>query len=162
MKISVNLDVRSIDRAIKELQDYAKWLEEKTQQLAEKLATLGAVKVSLEYSRVAYIGNRDYQITVERDGEGYRVLADGESVLFLEFGAGATYGYGHPLNAEFGMGPGTYPPTDPDHPHWNDPNGWHIPGGLHSYGNAPSMGMYLAARDMRNEIETIAKEVFSH
>ena len=88
---------------------------------------------------------------------GYTVRASGEDVLFIEFGAGARYGYGHPEAAENGMGPGTYPGKG----HWDDPNGWTIPNGQHTYGNRPGMPMYNAVKTIEQQIEQIVREVFA-
>ena len=151
----------SIDAAVKEIRDYAEWVKRKTAELARRLADMGAVNVSLGYSRAVYTGGNDISVTVEQQGENsYAIIANGEAVLFVEFGAGVTYGYGHPQPSVEGtpMGPGTYPS---EKGHWNDPKGWWIPGGEHTYGNPPSMTMYLTAKELRNQLEDIAREVFS-
>lgn len=156
--INVTLDPSSIDRAIRELRDYKQWLQTKANELAERLANMGAPNVSLGYARAFYQGDRNVDVTVEQRSENtFAIVAGGESVLFLEFGAGIKYGYGHPQNGQFGYGPGTYPGKG----HWNDPRGWHIPGsGERTYGNPPSMAMYTTARDLRNSIQEVAREVF--
>lgn len=154
-------DPASIDAAASEIRDYAEWVKGKTAELARRLADMGAVNVSLGYSRAVYTGDNDISVTVEQQGENsYAIVANGEAVLFIEFGAGVTYGYGHPQPSVGGtpMGPGTYPS---DKGHWNDPKGWWIPGGEHTYGNPPSMTMYLTAKELRNQLEDIAREVFS-
>ncbi len=161
MKIHVDLNPSSIDRAIKQLQDYQKKLDEKAQEVAKRLADIGATRARIDFSNAPYDGNKEFDVTVENVDNGYRVLASGESVLFVEFGAGITYGHGHPQEAEFGMGAGTYPNGKG---HWNDPKGWWIPksaGGGHTYGNAPSMPMYNAEQEIKFNIEQIVREVFS-
>lgn len=155
------LDASSVDAAVREIQEYAKWVQTKAAELARRLADMGAVNVSLGYARAIYTGDNDITVTVEQTGENsYSVMANGEALLFIEFGAGVTYGYGHPKPSVDGkaMGPGTYPS---EKGHWDDPNGWYIPGGEHTYGNPPSMTMYLTAKDLRNQLEDIAREVFS-
>lgn len=160
--IKMDLDEKSIDKAIKELERYKKQLDRKCKTLAKRLAEIGAVQVSLIYARVPYTGNKDISIAVKKkEGNRYAIQANGETVLFVEFGAGITYGDGHPLNGEFGMGPGTYPDGKG---HWNDPKGWYLPksaGGGHTYGNPPSMAMFNTAEELRGEIEKIAREVFA-
>lgn len=161
MKITIDLlDERTIDRAIAQLNDYAKSLDEKANTLCERLAAIGATNVSLGFSRLFYDGPVDISVSVEDLGGGkYAVMASGETVLIAEFGAGIRYGGGHPLNAEFGMGPGTYPGQK----HAMDPRGWHLPkskGGAHTYGNPPTMAMYNTGKDLRREILRIAQEVF--
>lgn len=159
--ISLTLDPASIDAAIAELKSYSAWVKTKAEELARRLADMGAVNVSLGYSRAVYTGLNDISVTVEQRGvNSYAIVANGEAVLFVEFGAGVTYGYGHPEPSVEGMpmGPGTYPNGKG---HWDDPRGWWIPGGEHTYGNPPSMTMYLTAKDLRNQLESIAQEVFS-
>ena len=165
MKISIDVfDVRSIDRAIKQLEDYSKGLNEKAKRLCERLADMGAWYAEWNFSNVAwtYSGTVDYAITVDRISDSqYIVKAGGEGVLFLEFGAGITLGYGPPLDELLGMGPGTYPNAKG---HWDDPNGWWYKdedGTKHkTFGNAPGMPMYNAAQDLRKEILKVAREVF--
>lgn len=158
--IHVELSERSIEKAIREIKAYQSEIKWKADLLAKRLAVLGATNVSLGYSRAIYSGNKDITVSVEKRQKGYAIVANGESVLFVEFGAGATYGYGHPENDKFGLGPGTYPS---DKGHWDDPDGWWIPkdhGGGHTYGNPPSMTMYRTEQDLQQEILAIAQEVF--
>ena len=159
-KILVPLSVGGIERLQKELSDYRQWQEEKSKELVRRLAELGAAVASLRFARAFYDGMSDAAVSVEAIPNGYKVKADGESVLFIEFGSGITYGSGHPEAAEFGMGPGTYPEGKG---HWDDPNGWWIPkeaGGGHTYGNPPAMAMYEARKTIEQELPRIVKEVF--
>lgn len=159
-KIVVPLSESGIQKLQDELMVYRKWQEEKARELAERLAALGATVASIRFSRAVYTGKKDVEVTVEELPNGYRVKADGESVLFIEFGSGVTYGYGHPEAGEFGMGPGTYPDGKG---HWDDPKGWYLPksaGGGHTFGNPPAMPMYEARKAIEQELPRIVKEVF--
>lgn len=162
MKITVDVfDVKSIDRAIKQLEEYRDSLDRKAKELCQRLAQMGATYAEWNFSGVLYAGDIDYEITVEQvDESTYAVKADGDSVLFMEFGAGVKHGYGHPQAEEFGMGPGTYPNGKG---YWKDPNGWWFKQGdqkIHTYGNAPGMPMYNAAKSIREEVLKVAQEVF--
>jgi len=161
VKIKCSLAPSSIDAAIKQLEDYSKYLERKAQELCKRLADMGAMYAEWNFSGVLYAGDIDYKITVDRvDANTYAIKANGETVLLMEFGAGVKHGYGHPQAAEFGMGPGTYPNGKG---HWDDPKGWWFGekgNWTHTYGNAPGMPMYNAAKDLRKEILDIAREVF--
>ena len=171
MKIRIDVfNSASVDVAIKQLQDYQKRLGEKTEEVVKRLAEIGATKAQADFSNSQYDGNKDFQITVEKSDNGYVVRASGESVLFVEFGAGVTKGGGHPQAAEFGMGPGTWP--DPHYhkyngqlyANWENPSGWYLPksaGGGHTMGNAPAMPMYNAEQEIKSNIEQIVREVFS-
>ena len=158
-KITFSLSPQSIDKAIKELEAYKKWIQQKADELCDRLSELGATYVSLSYARVNPFvsdnGGKDFQIDVIREGNVWTIRADGSDVLFLEFGSGARYGYGHPDPK--GYGPGTYPGSK----HWDDPKGWHTPAGQRSFGNPPSAGMYFAKVIMKEDLERIAREVFN-
>lgn len=150
-----------IDEAIRGVREYQRWIERKTGELFRRCAAIGATVASIKFSRAIYTGKKDVSVSVEEIPNGYVVKADGETALILEFGAGFTYGYGHPEASQHGMGPGTYPDGKG---HWNDPNGWWIPksaGGGHTYGNPPEMPMYEARKEIQQRLTEIVREVFS-
>lgn len=156
MTVDVNVfDYASVSRAQRRLDEYFADLIEKANRVCERLATIGAVRASLDFSRAIYNGTNDVAVTVEPIDNGYAIHATGNAVLFIEFGSGASYGYGHPEPE--GYGPGTYPGKG----HWDDPNGWWYGNHEHSYGNPPAQAMYNAKRDIQAEVQRIADEVFN-
>lgn len=156
MTVDVNVfDYASVSRAQRRLDEYFADLIEKANTVCERLATIGAVRASLDFSRAIYNGTNDVSVSVEPIENGYAIHARGNAVLFIEFGSGASYGYGHPEPE--GYGPGTYPGKG----HWNDPNGWWYGNHEHSYGNPPAQAMYNAKRDIQAEVQRIADEVFN-
>lgn len=156
MTVDVNIfDYASVSRAQRRLDEYFADLIEKANTVCERLATIGAVRASLDFSRAIYNGTNDVAVTVEPIDNGYAIHATGNAVLFIEFGSGASYGYGHPEPE--GYGPGTYPGKG----HWDDPNGWWYGNHEHSYGNPPAQAMYNAKRDIQAEVQRIADEVFN-
>ena len=162
-KYTIQLNGNGVDDMIRGVGAYQKWLVRKSDELARRLAEMGVVNASIEFSRAFYDGNNDTQMHLERRGDGrYAVVAQGEAVLFIEFGSGATYGYGHPEPQ--GFGPGTYPGEG----HWDDPNGWYLPkdkwaadGSKHSYGNPPAMAMYNTVKELERELDRVVREVFA-
>ena len=156
-KITIDLSAKSIDSAIKEVRKYKAWILEKEKELRQRLAMLGASVASIRFSTAIYNGTNDVTVRVDDNGSTATIYAEGESVAFIEFGSGDKYGYGHPQAGEFGVGPGTYPDGKGN---WDNPNGWYIPGGEHTYGNPPAMAMYDAVRTMTEQVTMIAKEVF--
>lgn len=151
----------SIDDIIKGLEDYKRSLKAKADALVKALADAGCEAVTVTYAGTHYTGPRDVKIEVVPKGEGqYAIVASGQTVLFVEFGAGVYLGSGHP--DPMGYGPGTYPGKG----HWDDPNGWYLPksamgkSGVHTYGNAPSAAMYHTAKSLRQMVEQAAKGVF--
>ena len=160
-KIVVPLSVSGISQLQAELKKYQVWQQEKAKELAERLAMLGASTASIRFSRAVYTGVKDANVSVAATANGYTVKANGKSVLFIEFGSGVTYGYGHPEAGQYGMGPGTYPDGKG---YWDSPKGWYLPkekGGMHTYGNPPAMPMYEARKAIEQELTRIVKEVFS-
>lgn len=156
MTVDVNIfDYASVSRATRRLDEYYADLIEKANTVCERLATIGAVRASLDFSRAIYNGTNDVDVTVEPIDNGYAIHATGNAVLFIEFGSGASYGYGHPEPE--GYGPGTYPGKG----HWDDPNGWWYGNHEHSYGNPPAAAMYHAQQDVLREVQRIADEVFN-
>lgn len=158
MKIEITLG--EIDKALKELAEYEKELVDKTRLVVEKLGFLGATNASLEYAR-AITDQNDVQVDMEWvNTNTMRIRASGTQVLFIEFGAGVTYGYGHPEADKFGYGAGTFPSNKG---HWDDPSGWWYSKdgeSRHTYGNPPSASMYNTARKLEQEVQRVVKEVF--
>ena len=162
--INVTLSVSSFDKAIREIRAYKEWVERKAKELARRLADEGAwlASIKFEATETFYDGIADCNVTVEQRGENtFAIVASGETVLILEFGAGIRHGGGHPMAAEMGYGPGTYPGQT----HALDPGFWYFTSGgksrQYSEGNMPSMAMYTTAKDLRDSLERIAKEIFS-
>lgn len=156
-KIEIELSNKSINVAMKELRRYSAWVSQKEAELRSRLAMLGATVASIQFSRAIYNGSNDVSVRVDNTGSVAVIYAEGETVAFIEFGAGATYGYGHPQAGEFGVGPGTYPDGKG---HWDNPKGWWYGSGQHSYGNPPAMAMSAAVREIAENVTRIATEVF--
>ena len=154
------LDRHSVRNAINQLKEIRVGFNDKMNDVCERLATIGAYRASAEFSRSEYVGNNDVKVYADQFVDYWEVRASGESVLFMEYGAGAKRGYGHPQPN--GYGPGTYPGKG----HWDDPKGWYLPKevfgvrGIHCFGNRPTMAMYLAEQDMRAELDNVVSEVF--
>lgn len=147
----------SVANAIKELKRYKAWVVEKEALLRNRLAMIGATVASVQFSRAIYNGAKDVSVRVDDTGSVAVVYAEGSTVAFIEFGAGAKYGYGHPEADKFGTGPGTYPEGKG---HWDNPKGWWYGHSQHSYGNPPAMAMYEARERMVEQVTQIAREVF--
>ena len=155
--VTVNLfDPRDIQIKSDELAAYLDDLEDKANKICERLASIGAVTASLGFARVPYNGTKDVAVSVEPLTNGYAIHARGNAVLFLEFGAGAKHGYGHPEPE--GYGPGTYNPASDN---WKNPKGWWFGDGEHTYGNPPAQAMFDAKQEIVRAIEQVANEVFN-
>ena len=159
-------DVASLEKALKGIEQYKKWRQRKSLELARRLADLGAESAQLGFDYAFYVGEKNVKVSVrkKRGENAYIVTANGEAVLFIEFGAGIAHaGTAHPEASEHGMGPGTYPGKG----HWNNPHGWYLPkdvqqatGYKKTRGNPAYMPMYNARKLIEQNITQIVREVF--
>lgn len=159
-----------IDDLISACDEKRRWLEEKTEELARRLAVKGYENAILVMSEHVFSGETLAGLSVEQTGPAqYVVKANSTAILFLEFGSGVRGG-GHP--EANGFGPGTYPGQQ----NALNPNGWWFPtdderlivsrnkegqGFGHSYGMAPAMPMYSAVKTLEDELESVIREVFA-
>lgn len=150
-------DPNSITEAVRQLREYKKWLLAKEKELRERLAFLGAVVAKITFTQAIYNGVKDVTVDIEDSGNTAVIYAKGKSVAFIEFGSGAKYGDGHPMNGELGTGPGTYPEGKG---HWDDPEGWYFAHGQHTFGNPPAMAMIRSRDEMAARLTAVVREVF--
>lgn len=170
--IKVQLTEQSIDNAIKELEDYKKWLKEKTQEFVKALADEGMQLSRAKFESATYDGTNDVSVSVESRGENKAaVVAIGSSVLFIEFGTGVKYPDSHPEAGKFGFEHGGY-----GHHLGRLEKGWRYQGDpgtngeviatgkhageIHTYGNPANMSMYYTVRELEEKFEEIARRVY--
>ena len=158
--IKVPLSVAGIDRAIKELEEYQKWFNERTRVFLDRLAKEGCEVAQAGFKTATYDGDNDVKVSVDDLGETVRaVVALGRATLFIEFGSGVIT----PLHPETpdGLGRGSWSDGPNGKGHWQDPNGWYYAHGKKSRGNPANMAMYEAVKDLENRLGQIAREVFT-
>lgn len=170
--IKVSLNEQSIDRAIKELDNYKKWLVDKTKEFLKALADEGVQIASAKFAKAVYDGTNDVSCSVEERGENkIAVVAVGSATLFIEFGTGVKYPDNHPEAAEHSMIRGGYGyrlgRLEKGWRYTGDPgsNGEVITEGkhagqVHTYGNPANMCMYQTVRELQEKFEEIARRVY--
>ena len=168
--ISVKLNSESIDRAIKELKQYERWLAEKEKQLLKRLAEIGYWEAQIRFSSAIYDGVNDVTVTMDDSGKGCAIVAEGQAVAFIEFGTGVVNnpsGQYYPLPLPEGIvGIGEYGQGKGKNRAWfyyGDPgtNGEVQESGVvKTRGNPANMPMWYASEEMRKSILQIAREVF--
>lgn len=132
-------------------------LKRGAERAAKRLAEMGARKAEIYFAAAYYDGNNDFKIEVINTAPGcYKVLATGQTVLFVEFGTGLM-GEGHP--EPHGMTPGSYSDTV-GKGHWDNIDGWWYAHGKKSHGNPPNMPMYTTVKELELEIERVVQEEF--
>ena len=149
-------DLESVQNASDKLKAYYRRLDRKAKEICRQLAYIGEFRARVGFARAIYDGNNDVSVSVEQIENGYRVDANGQAVLFIEYGSGAI-GYGYPGETDYG--PSTWSEGPQGKRHWNDPKGWWYAHDRHSYGNPPAAAMYDAEQEIRRNIEQVCREV---
>lgn len=169
--VSVPLSVKGIDQMIEAVDQYRRWLLEKSEQLVERLAGEGFQIASAKFTQAAYDGTNDTSVSVESRGTGVQaVVAVGASTLFIEFGTGVTYPDNHPEAATNGMARGSYGKGRGKQQSWGyygDPgtSGRVIRSTekgelVITRGNPANMPMYETVKELESRLPGIVREVF--
>jgi hypothetical protein len=161
MKIKVNpFDKASIDSAIKQLQEYKKDFLAKEKIFVKRLAEIGVSVASTGFAVADYDGINDVTVRLEWNGNKATVIAEGETVGFIEFGTGiknpewdnSGMEYTPPKHGTYGKG------------HGARPKGWYFKPGegavQHTFGNPPAEAMRTARDVMIEKVTQIAREVW--
>lgn len=161
MKIKINpFDKSSIDKAIKELQEYKKDFLAKEKNFVKRLAEIGVSVASTGFAVADYDGINDVSVRLEWNGTKATVIAEGETVGFIEFGTGVTkpewndtgMDYTPPPHGSYGKGHGA----------WR--KGWYFKPGegaiQHTMGNVPAEAMRTARDVIIEKVIQVAREVW--
>lgn len=173
--ISINLfDGKSLDDAIKTIEQYRDDLPRKCQEICRRLSEEGVRVADVAINSVPIGKTITLTTDIDPSKMGCQAIMkmtgretrteDGRiffTALAIEFGAGIRYNStSNPKAKEFGMGVGTFPGQT----HAENPDGWYYLDSngewKHSYGVQASMPMYKASVEMRQKIDSIVKEVF--
>lgn len=162
MRIVIDpFDKKSINAAVKTLEQYKKDFLKKEAEFVRRLKELGVSVAQAGFATADYDGVNDVLIAETQSGGRAAIIAYGETVGFIEFGTGVKYpewdstgmDYTPPKHGTYGQGKGA------------NPKGWYFsPGegaaGRHTYGNPPAEAMLTARNTMVEQITQIAREVW--
>ena len=99
-KFKIGLNGDGIAELLTALEEYPKWIEERSKELLNRLTQEGYQIAAARFGKAQYDGVNDSAVSVENRGENVRaVVALGSAVLFIEFGTGITYADNHPETA---------------------------------------------------------------
>ena len=160
--LDTGLPNMGIEQALRGLENYEKWLNEKLQELCRRLAEIGQDYAQAEFSGVELAqDDNDVQISLEQTENGYIIHAQGESVAFIEFGAG-DYADTTSMETDDGGEIWTYPDSwSEDHAKEYHTKGRWYHKGVRYVGLMPCNCMSNTSDYIRQQIGEIAKEVFS-
>lgn len=173
-KIRISLNPDSIDDGIYVLGEYKKRLSVWAKEIVDALASVGFYQATVGFGDAIYDGTNDVSLEYVDEDNKLLIKASGETVMFIEFGTGVYYPDNYPADVkarvpevvgrgEYGKGHGkqntwAYYGDNPGTNGWTKPK---KPGLIFTHGNPANMPMYNAAKEMRNEILNIAKDVFA-
>ena len=161
MVIKCTLDKQDIDRAIKELKAYKQEFLKKEKQLLEGLANIGIKEASVRFTTAMYDGTNDVSVSLEQSKNGYAIVAKGQAVAFIEFGAGVYHNTGEPYpnpRPQGVVGIGEYGKGMGKRKAWgyrNENDELVI-----TRGNPAAMPMWYASEEIKNSVLKVAREVF--
>lgn len=169
--IKIKLNARSIKAAIKEVEAYRNNLRRIGTEICRRLAEeVGVEEAHVRFLNAQYDGVNDSKVTAEPMENGYRVVASGNAIAFIEFGTGVHYNAGssYPLPKPPGIvGIGEYGKKQGKKDKWQykgDPGTAGVVSQdgrvVTTHGNPAQMPMYHATMAMQNEVERIVKEAF--
>lgn len=170
------LDVRSINKAIKEAEAYCAKLKRIEESICEGLAQIGLKEASVRFSSARYDGVNDSSVSIEQTEKGYNVVASGNAVAFIEFGTGVTHnrGVNYPIKKPSGIvGIGEYGKKMGRRREWRYKGNPGTHGVLRkdpktetewvvTQGNPAQMPMYKALVKMQDEAERVVREAFKN
>lgn len=162
MKIVIDpFKKESVNAAIKQLEQYERDFAQKEAEFVRRLAEIGVSVARAGFATADYDGVKDVTVRLESTANGAAVIAEGETVGFIEFGTGVKYPewdntsmeYTPPAHGTYGKGRG------------KNPHGWYFKqneGGAarHTYGNAPAEALLTARNEMISRVAQIAREVW--
>lgn len=162
MRIVVDpFDQKSISDALAQVRQYKKDFFTKEKEFVRRLAEIGVRVAQAGFSTADYDGTNDVSVSMVQTGNGYSVVASGETVGFIEFGTGIKHpewdntdmDYTPPKHGTYGKGQGA------------NPHGWWFKqsdGGKarHTFGNPPAESMRTARDEVVERVTQIAREVW--
>lgn len=162
-KITLELSSSSCNEAIKALVKYKKDTVRRLNEVCKQMAEVARQEAQRIFDQAASNveeGNGGVYVTIEPIENGFKIVASGEDVYFIEFGtgnsAGMFYGDGLPVTS-VPVYPGSYSER---HAKIYAENGyWFFHGQIMSSTDT-YMPMYYAGKKMREEFPKIVKEVF--
>lgn len=132
----------------------------KYRRYLDELCEAGEETATTAYADADQVGNIDATVTSEPTENGFKIVASGADVNFLEFGAGVLAGASRPtVQAGFDISPGSWSASESGTGEFARYGSWHYKK-QKFFGLAPAAGMQEACNRMEQESPSIAKRVF--
>lgn len=155
--LEIKLSPSSCDKAVKELAKRDFNQNHKIDELIARLAEIGLSEAQLRFQMGAHSGNENYAVAIEPIENGYKIVASGQDIYFIEFGTGDAAGE-HPMGDRVSVGtfPGDWSETHARQ--YYDYGSWFYDG-IQYHETPAEMPMYWAIQVMRENLQRIMGEV---
>lgn len=169
MKIVINpFSKKSIAEAEKLVRQYKSDFEEKVSKFTRRLAEIGVTVAEVGYTNgTDYRESSEITVHLEKNSDGYSVVAAGRPVGFLEFGTGRPERNPQWVDTNNQSGNPYTPPARGSYGKHQGLNRWGwwftpYPGAAaeHTYGDYPAEAMLTARNYMVEQVTAIAREVW--
>ena len=170
MKLKISLG--NIGKAIKQVEEYKNSLAQKEHEFLQRLAEIGITEAETRFREAKYPGTNDIKVEepIWLDENKIAVRANGNSITFIEFGAGVYFPEMHEKAYDFGFERGEYGKKQGKNSYWLyrgeqgkgnlATESKAVSGLMITHGNPPNRCMWEADKKIRSEILNIAREVF--
>lgn len=160
-------DGKSLDNAIKQIQEYQRTLNDKCEIFVRRLAEVGIPIIDQNIASAAGDSDKGHNTYIKINSFGSysqaQLIVEGKDLLFIEFGAGVHYngnlgGSPHPKGKEMGYTIGSYGKGQGKNDFWF----YYADSGeaVMSHGTQATMPVYKAGVEIGRQILKIAREVF--
>lgn len=161
--IKCTLTEDGINKAIQELKTYKQEFLKKEKQLLQGLAEIGLKEASVRFTTAMYDGTNDVSVRLDGSNNRYVIVAEGEAVAFIEFGAGVYHNTSEPYpnpRPQGVVGIGEYGQGKGKRKSW----GYYDDSGelVITRGNPAAMPMWYASEEMKNNVLRVVREVFGN
>jgi hypothetical protein len=160
--IKCDLSEQGVANAIKELKRFKQEFLDREKRLLEGLAEIGLKEASVRFTTAMYDGTNDVSVHLDASKNGYAIVADGQAVAFIEFGAGVYHNGSEPYpnpRPQGVVGIGEYGKGQGKQKAWGyyDENDELVI----TRGNPAAMPMWYASEEIKNSVLKVVKEVYS-
>ena len=159
--LEIDLNEQDIEGAIRWLEAYKQDFLRKEKQLLDGLAEIGIKEASVRFTTAMYDGTNDVSVRLDTINNGYAIVAEGNAVAFIEFGAGVYHNTSEPYpnpRPQGIVGIGEYGKGKGKRKAWGYKN--ENDEVVITRGNPAAMPMWYASEEIKNSIAKVVKEVF--
>lgn len=166
-RIRISLSEKSIRNAINEIEVYKRQFVERNEVFVRRLAELGIPVIDQNIAAAQGDSDKSHNTYIKINSFGSyseaKLVVEGKSILFIEFGAGIRYNGSsgtspHPKGEEFGYTIGSYGKGQGSKDFWL----YYADTGesVMSHGTEATMPVFRASQEIIQNIRRIAREVF--